>query len=390
MGSLNSNFEYNFSNELNLYFGNANDLFDIDVNPFENLKINCNYFDESTFISKLENCKEFILLSANIQSLFSKFSKLVEFISMLKSKNIILDLIALQEIWNVSDPNLFNIPGYQKIVIKTRLNSRGGGVGFYVKEGIKFRVVENLSIFNEKVFESICIQVESSNNKKTNFISLYRPPGNHPVLTPSQQMESFLESFEELLVNIGITETHLCTDSNIDLLKLNSSPSCKKFFEIATSHGYLNLISRATRLSSTNFSLIDQILTNADNSEFSSGVLIQDISDHFFTFSKVKISKKHSKSKPKHTRSFSKTNSQNFKMNLSNLSWTDILEHNDPELGFNSFFQIFSDLFNLHFPLKVTSFNINFHKLQGFMTNGLLISRRKNSSYTLNILLIVL
>ncbi len=120
-------------------------------------------------------------------------------------------------------------------------------------------------------------------------------------------------------------------------------------------------------------------------------MLIQDISDHFFTFSKVKISKKHSKSKPKHTRSFSKTNSQNFKMNLSNLSWTDILEHNDPEfIGFNSFFQIFSDLFNLHFPLKVTSFNINFHKLQGFMTNGLLISRRKNSSYTLNILLIVL
>ena len=109
------------------------------------------------------------MLSANIQSLSSKFSKLVEFISMLKSKNIILDLIALQEIWNVTDPNLFNIPGYQKIVIKTRLNSRGGGVGFYVKEGIKFSVVENLSIFNEKVFESICIQVESSNNKKNKF-----------------------------------------------------------------------------------------------------------------------------------------------------------------------------------------------------------------------------
>lgn len=152
-------------------------------------------------------------------------------------------------------------------------------------------------------------------------------------------MESFLESFEELLVNVGITKTYLCTDSNIDLLKLNSSPSCKKFFEI-TSHGYLNLISRATRLSSTNFSLIDQILTNADNSEFSSGVIIQDISDHFFTFSKIKMSKKHFKSKPKHTSSFSETNIKNFQMNLSNLSWTDILEHNDPELGFNSFFKL--------------------------------------------------
>ena len=82
------------------------------------------------------------------------------------------------------------------------------------------------------------------------------------------------------------------------------------------------------------------ILTNADNSEFSSGVIIQDISDHFFTFSKIKMSKKHFKSKPKHTRSFSDTNIQNFQMKLSNLSWTDILEHNDPELGFNFFFKL--------------------------------------------------
>ena len=116
LGSLNSNSEYDFFNKLNLYFGNANDLFDIDVNPFENLKINCNYYDETTFIYELENCKEFILLSANIQSLSSKFSKLVEFTSLLKSK---------------------------------RYCCR---VGFYVKEGIKFRVVENLSIFNADNF----------------------------------------------------------------------------------------------------------------------------------------------------------------------------------------------------------------------------------------------
>ena len=72
----------------------------------------------------------------------------------------------------------------------------------------------------------------------------------------SQQMESFLEPLEELLVNVGITDTPLCTDSNIDLLKLISLPSIKKFFEISC-HGYLKLISRTTRLSSINFKLID-------------------------------------------------------------------------------------------------------------------------------------
>ena len=63
------------------------------------------------------------------------------------------------------------------------------------------------------------------------------------------------------------------------------------------------------------------------------------------------MSIKNSKSKPKYTLSFSDTNIRYFKMNLSNLSRTDILELNNPELGFNSFFQISSDLFNLHFVM---------------------------------------
>jgi hypothetical protein len=35
----------------------------------------------------------------------------------------------------------------------------GGGVGFYVREGLTFKVVENLSPFEQKIFEAITIVI---------------------------------------------------------------------------------------------------------------------------------------------------------------------------------------------------------------------------------------
>ena len=352
------------------------------------MKIKCKYYDEDAFITEFESCKDILLLSANIQSLSSKFSGLCDFIHQLRLKNVAFDVVALQEIWSLPDPDKFIIPGYQRILFKTRKNYRGGGVGFFIKNGLKAKVIDDLSLFNEKIFESICIQVEFSPNKKVNFISLYRPPGNHDSLTINQQIEHFFEAYEELLVNIGNTETYICTDSNIDLLKVNSCSFSKKYFESTISEGFINLISKATRFSSNHFSLIDQIITNADKNDFSSGVLIHDISDHFFTFNRLNLSKKTPKLKPKLTRSFSDLKIQTFNNNLSNLMWTDVLSSSTPEEAWNYFWNEFSDLFELHFPPKLSVPNKNFNKIQGFMTNGLLTSRRRKlmlySEYILN------
>ena len=147
------------------------------------------------------------------------------------------------------------------------------------------------------MIENLCIQIEFSVTKKINFISIYRPPGNHPLLSVNQQLESFFYNFEELLVNIGTSETYICTDNNNNLLDLNNYNSSKNFFELLTSQGFLNLITKATGFSPHNLSLVDQIISNTDKSEFKSGVLIHDLSDHFFTFNGLYLSKKISKPK---------------------------------------------------------------------------------------------
>ena len=65
----------------------------------------------------------------------------------LSKKNIVFDIIALQELWSLPDPDKFFISGYQKIIFKSRNKTRGGGVGFYVKQGLKVKLIENLSVF---------------------------------------------------------------------------------------------------------------------------------------------------------------------------------------------------------------------------------------------------
>ena len=83
--------------------------------------------------------------------------------------------------------------------------------------------------------------------------------------------------------------------NNIDLLSLNNNASSNKLFELSTSLGFLNIVNKATRFSARGHSPIDQIFKKFKKCEFETGVLVQDISDHFFTFSKLNKAKQQSK-----------------------------------------------------------------------------------------------
>ena len=57
------------------------------------------------------------------------------------------------------------------------------------------------------------------------------------------------------------------------------------------SNGFLQLITKATRIQGTSISLIDHILTNSLGSTSDVGTIINDVSDHFITFFFVPITK---------------------------------------------------------------------------------------------------
>ena len=72
--------------------------------------------------------------------------------------------------------DLFNIPGYTSIS-RHRKHYRQGGVGIYIKNNINFVIRDDLSIFIEKSFETLFLEVTSS---KGNIIigEVYRVPNS--------------------------------------------------------------------------------------------------------------------------------------------------------------------------------------------------------------------
>ena len=110
--------------------------------PYFGINIMCNYHDLPTLS---RDVKESIFLSINIQSLYSKHDKLVHLLSDFSAANILIDAIAVQEIWDIRYPELVNIPGFKPLIYKKRMNMRGGGVGFYIRENLSANVIEDLS-----------------------------------------------------------------------------------------------------------------------------------------------------------------------------------------------------------------------------------------------------
>ena len=60
--------------------------------------------------------------------------------------------------------------------------------------------------------------------------------------------------------------------SNIDLLKINSNLISNRLIDLSSSNGFMNLITKATRLQNRTFSLIDQICSNKYDNSTPAGV----------------------------------------------------------------------------------------------------------------------
>ena len=120
----------NRNNHLDLRNALINFDNDNEVNPLMELTMDSFFYDSESFLNKFRNSDKPIFLNLNVQSLMSKHEKLKDFIVRLTNNGLQIDVIALQETWNVKDTNLVAIPGFQKLVFCNRKTGRGGGVGF--------------------------------------------------------------------------------------------------------------------------------------------------------------------------------------------------------------------------------------------------------------------
>ncbi len=164
-------------------------------------------------------------------------------------------------------------------------------------------------------FESLT--VETTTNRKKILLSNYYKP-------PSANNDNFLEILNQYLNNLSLrsTNTFVFSDTNINLLKLTNNNLATEYLEMVHSNGFLQLISKATRIMENSYSPIDHILCNNFKSEFVTGTILLDISDHFMNFLPIPLSLNKSNTKPKDllTRDFSLASMTNFKNDLNSLS----------------------------------------------------------------------
>jgi exonuclease III len=109
-----------------------------------------------------------------VQSLISKYFNLKTLILELVANHVNIKVICLQEVWQVPFPDLVSIPGFS-FINKQHKNNKGGGVGFYIKNDINYKILSNMSLIIEMKFESQTIEL-AINNKKCTISDFYRPP----------------------------------------------------------------------------------------------------------------------------------------------------------------------------------------------------------------------
>ena len=106
-----------------------------DIDSFNNdilddINISCNYFDPESFSSNFKENKNLSVLSLNVQSLSSKWQSLYDLISFWKEKNIMFDLICLQETYSVPLNSIFSLPGYHDKFTQCKTNIVGKHLGW--------------------------------------------------------------------------------------------------------------------------------------------------------------------------------------------------------------------------------------------------------------------
>ena len=84
----------------------------------------------------------------------------------------------------------------------------------------------------------------------------------------------------------------ICGDYNIDLLNTINHTSTQDFTDTMFSLHLYPLVSKPTRITSHTATVIDNIFTNILDNEIISGILINDISDHFPVFMLYNLNRK--------------------------------------------------------------------------------------------------
>jgi hypothetical protein len=361
------------------------EIYDSYAYNVEESRHNCQYYEISEMYKKFQEIESdhFTTLSLNIRSLPGKFLEFKNFLDSINFSKFKPAVICLQEIWNKPQYESFLLENYHdfqfKIRDKTGINSnQGGGVGLWIHNSFSFEPLPSISYFIPHVFESQFFKIKTGKNTFVIFGNLYRPN-----TAPLADIKRSIQILNEIFMNIKsdpnlkhAQDIIIAGDTNIDLLKHENHLDTNMYLDSLLSNGLLPLITLPTRISGHSATLLDHICTNIIDDTFDTGIIISDLSDHFPVFYIRYLQTKPKKPEPIKINKIDDSSKDAFTSLLNSYSWNNVIQDNNPETAFDSFFNTINSCFDLAFPEKVVNQSKNKKPLNPWMSEALLVSRK--------------
>ena len=293
--------------------------------------------------------KGLYIIHLNARSLFGNFSLIKPLL-----ENNRVDICTISETWlHELIPNAFvEIPGYILLRQDRQLpnqTKKGGGLVIYISTKIQQYINRlDLSVCNEYI-EMQWIEIQLPYQKKYFIGNIYRPPNS----STTEAITKLNSTFDQIK-QIANSEMFCLEDFNIDVSK--PSKDRKELFDILAENGLEQLIKKTTRQTTKSSTILDLIITNSD-CVLDSGVLYNNISDHYQVYVTRKHTKKHKQPTNFLGRNYLNYNIETLQNKLDQIDWTSYEESNDPNMMWNIYLQNITQHIDDLYPIR--NFHIN-------------------------------
>ena len=230
------------------------------------------------------------------------------------------------------------------------------------------------------IWEGLFIDVYNEYmDKKITVCNIYRPPKKNDC---NDIIETFTRQMSPIISSLAKENKHVvfAGDYNIDLLKLNNREKFQEYFDMFLTNGLMPNIVLPTRFSRHSATLIDQLFCKlvTPSADIMSGILLNNMSDHLPIFSCLDICNSN-KITPKYVK-INQNNPDALNRYLSHIE-SDFSAcpfgngfTENPNGNYKKISGILAENQQKHLEPKIVKFNRYKHKLNPWMTNGILNS----------------
>ena len=152
---------------------------------------------------------------------------------------------------------------------------------------------------------------------------------------------------------------YIVGDFNQDLIKYDNDVGCQNLIDNAHNNGFVQLISRPTRITEHSATLLNLTFTDNIDSTLSCNILTLDLSDHLATHTKISLGSTTRESRTFNSnreendyRIFNEANNQIFEQLISEETWDEVNENIGAQESYEKFDEIYLKHYNTAYPIK--------------------------------------